>query len=88
MFAGKRRQCATGKWLCFLQIPGQHAGKSKRPGVPQYQQIHIILRAGLNELNNMLPTFEERLLAAGGKPVNWLTDNRGVISLAEITIVQ
>lgn len=56
----------------------QQVPNSTRPGVPQYEQIHIILKAGLIALEEMLPGFLNRILEAGGKPVNWLTDNRAV----------
>jgi len=36
------------------------------------------LKAGLIALEEMLPGYLNRILEAGGKPVNWLTDNRAV----------
>lgn len=37
-----------------------------RRGVPQGAHAHILLVSGLNELNGLLPGFEEELIAAGG----------------------
>lgn len=57
------------------QPPGQKDGRSKRPGVPQFQQVHMLLKRGLDVLNLELPQFEKEMLARGAKPVDFLNDS-------------
>ncbi|MFN3334593.1 MAG: monooxygenase, partial [Caldilinea sp.] len=43
-------------------------GAEARPGVPQARQYHILLRRGLQLLNELFPGMEEELITAGAVP--------------------
>jgi 2-polyprenyl-6-methoxyphenol hydroxylase-like FAD-dependent oxidoreductase len=43
-------------------------GAEARPGAPQSRQYHILLRRGLQLLNELFPGMEEELIAAGAVP--------------------
>ena len=49
-------------------------GTSKRGGVPQFTQPHVMLVGGMQHCEELFPQFQERLLAAGGQAVDWLRD--------------
>ena len=56
---------------------------TKRPGVPQFPQPHVLLRRGLNELDALFGDFQAKLVAGGAVPLNWL-ENTVVVSFNSI----
>lgn len=61
-----------------MQVPGQHNGNAKRPGVAQFPQVHILLKKGLETLKSEMPNFEEEILAKGARNVNFLNESSWV----------
>jgi 2-polyprenyl-6-methoxyphenol hydroxylase-like FAD-dependent oxidoreductase len=45
-----------------------------RPGVPQANQVHVILTQGQRILEQLFPDLKDELTAAGAPTVDWLAD--------------
>lgn len=60
--------------MCLRQGAVRQQGSGKRGGVPQYIQPHALLVRGLLSMESLFPGFGKELVAAGGRPVDWLRD--------------
>ena len=75
--------CSTG--FCLQnssmreQVPGRNVdGSIRRAGVPQFRQLHTMLRRGLIDFEHIIPGFSSALQAAGAVNINFLMDTCGV----------
>lgn len=46
-------------------MPSVDVRRERRKGVPQFQQPHVLLARGLQELERLFPGLEQRLLSLG-----------------------